>query len=87
MKSGEKEVKSKSKTVGTAKFEIFDSPAEALATLVAQPDLRRSMGARSRQLAEQEHDTDANCHKLFDLMDRIALPAPSGGARLPDHVA
>jgi glycosyltransferase involved in cell wall biosynthesis len=49
--------------------------AEALATLVAQPDVRRSMGAMSRTLAEQEHDTDANCHRLFELLDRSAEPA------------
>jgi hypothetical protein len=63
MKSGEKEVKSKSKTVGTAKFEIFDSPAEALATLGEAAVL---------DLINQQHKTNA-CNTLR----RAATAGPS----------
>ena len=51
---------------------------EALARLVGEPELRESMGLRSRELAEQEHDSDANCRRLFELMDRIAADGPGG---------
>lgn len=54
MKKGEKEVKSKSKTVGVASFEIFDSPAEALATLGEAAVL---------DLINQQHKTNA-CNTL-----------------------
>jgi glycosyltransferase involved in cell wall biosynthesis len=46
--------------------------ARALKVLVDQPDTRRWFGENSRRLAEDEHDVDKNCRKIFDLMATIA---------------
>jgi glycosyltransferase involved in cell wall biosynthesis len=51
--------------------------ARALKVLVDQPDTRRWFGENSRRLAEDEHDVDKNCRKIFHLMETIA------GARSP----
>jgi glycosyltransferase involved in cell wall biosynthesis len=45
--------------------------ARALSVLVDQPDTRRWYGGNSRRLAEEEHDVDKNCRKIFDLMATI----------------
>jgi len=50
--------------------------SEALGTLVERPDLRQLMGERGRRLAEAEHDVDRNCEQIFEIMGRIASPAP-----------
>jgi glycosyltransferase involved in cell wall biosynthesis len=42
--------------------------ARALGVLIDQPDTRRWFGDNSRRLAEEEHDVDKNCRKIFDLM-------------------
>ena len=60
---------------------------EALETLTHDADLRRSMGVRSRELAEREHDTDANCRKIFDLMAEISRPADRGDRKSPERAA
>jgi glycosyltransferase involved in cell wall biosynthesis len=46
--------------------------ARALRVLVDQPDTRRWFGENSRRLAEDEHDVDKNCRKIFDLMATVA---------------
>jgi len=48
--------------------------ARALGVLVDQPDTRRWFGENSRRLAEDEHDVDKNCRRIFDLMATIASP-------------
>ncbi len=42
--------------------------AMALESLVASSSKRRQMGLASRRIAEQEHDADANNHRIFELM-------------------
>lgn len=42
--------------------------AVALETLVASSGKRRQMGRVSRRIAEQEHDADANNHRIIELM-------------------
>jgi glycosyltransferase involved in cell wall biosynthesis len=46
--------------------------ARALTVLVDHPDTRRWYGGNSRRLAEDEHDVDKNCRRIFDLMATIA---------------
>jgi glycosyltransferase involved in cell wall biosynthesis len=46
--------------------------AEALRGLVDHPETRGTFGRRSRRLAEEDHDVDKNCRKIFDLMVTIA---------------
>jgi glycosyltransferase involved in cell wall biosynthesis len=46
--------------------------ARALRVLVDQPDTRRWFGENSRRLAEDEHDVDKNCRKIFHLLETIA---------------
>ncbi|MGH3471710.1 MAG: glycosyltransferase family 4 protein [Nocardioidaceae bacterium] len=49
-----------------------DMLCTALRQLVAEPVLRRNMGVASRKIAEAEHDTLANCRRIFDLMRDVA---------------
>ncbi len=44
----------------------------ALETLIEQPALRRTMGRRSRLMAEQEHDADRNNRLILDLMTDVS---------------
>ena len=54
--------------------------AQALAVLIDEPATREAFGARSRRLAEAEHDVDKNCRKIFDLMAAIADGASARAA-------
>jgi glycosyltransferase involved in cell wall biosynthesis len=61
-------------------------PAElvsALRTMVSDGDLRRSMGAAGRELAEKEHDAAKNWQRIFDLMR--AHPATTASGRTSVH--
>jgi glycosyltransferase involved in cell wall biosynthesis len=44
----------------------------ALRRLVARPDLRRTMGQASLDLARREHDALANHRRIFELMAEVA---------------
>jgi glycosyltransferase involved in cell wall biosynthesis len=47
--------------------------AEALRTLIARPDLRRSMAEQGLALARREHDADRNAGAIFDLMRKLCI--------------
>ncbi len=49
-----------------------DELAVALRTLIENPDLRASMGARGLQLAREHHDADRTCAEIVDLMRDLA---------------
>jgi glycosyltransferase involved in cell wall biosynthesis len=49
-----------------------DLLAAALRALVEQPELRRTMGARGRRMACEEHDAERNNRAILDLMRRIS---------------
>jgi hypothetical protein len=51
------------------------APAD-LRRLVAQPDLRRTMGQASLDLARREHDALANHRRIFELMAEVATTDP-----------
>ena len=53
----------------------------AFAKLAGNAELRLAMGRRSRELAEREHDSDANCARLFDLLDCISTPPVADASR------
>lgn len=49
----------------------------ALEPLVRSAAMRRQMGLRSRQVAEAEHDADANNGRIFELMIRVGSESRS----------
>ncbi len=60
--------------------------ADTLTGLIDQPATREAFGRRSRRLAEEDHDVDKNCRRIFDLMVTIATarsarPAARSGMR------
>jgi glycosyltransferase involved in cell wall biosynthesis len=52
----------------------------ALRRLVGDPELRRSMGQESLELARREHDALANHRLIFELMAEVAHLAPHAEA-------
>ena len=50
--------------------------AEALATLVGDPRLRRSLGANARDLVRERYDAATNATRLVDLLVEVAGPRP-----------
>ena len=57
------------------------SLADALRTLVRQPDRRRSMGERGLQLAHRDHDARRNIESILDLMTELSSSTRRGGGR------
>src|SRR5262249_1649951 len=62
-----------------------DQLAVALRTLIENPDLRATMGARGLRLAREQHDADRTCAEIVDLMREVAAgrgsPRRPGGMR------
>lgn len=71
---------------GETGFVVAEGESEALAArlmeLLASPELRRSMGAAARALAEARFDRDAQIERLERLYDSLARAAPLTTARL-----
>jgi glycosyltransferase involved in cell wall biosynthesis len=58
-----------------------DELAQVIRTLASDQALRARMGAASRVLAEEEHDTTKNCLRIFDLMRELSRSNPLEAAR------
>ncbi|MGI0483917.1 glycosyltransferase family 4 protein [Pantanalinema rosaneae CENA516] len=54
--------------------------ARSLQTLIDQPDLRRSMGMKARQVAERKFDANRNFQALETLFHDVAIAPPQSSA-------
>ena len=58
-----------------------DELIRALRHLVEDAESRREMGSTGRRVAEAEHDTKANCQRIFALMRSLTSPSPPQAIR------